>query len=152
MCWYFERVDSNLDIDPTRYNRTIAEISEDGKNVTLNNTLRFDHLAFSELNYEIAAGVGLLSRNIRITAQDYDSQLNDLFGSSIYVSTYSKRVGYTIYNYNGFARISNVEFYQPGKNIQFGLSFVDRNEASYVKKSSFHHGLGSTMSLQNSQG
>ena len=57
-------------------------------------------------------------------------------------------------HYDGFAKISNVEFDRPGKNRYAGISFVDRteNETSYVKHSSFHHGLGSSIRLENSQG
>ena len=81
-------------------------ISADSTILTLNSSLNHVHLAFNETfgngnKYEISAGVGLLSRNIRIIAAEYDSQLEDLYGFRMLIWEYTGRLDYTITNYKG---------------------------------------------------
>lgn len=76
---------------------TIQAISPDRMHLTLNNSLLYDHLAFVEhfpsgTQYQIAAGVGLLTRNVKIIGGEYNGQEADLYGTRIIVSDYSKLV------------------------------------------------------------
>ncbi len=68
----------------------------------------------SQTTYKISAGVGLLSRNIKITSQP--SQTN--FGFRLLVADYTGQRGRTITNYKGTARISNVEMNGPGQTAR----------------------------------
>lgn len=138
----------------------ISNISSDFKTITLNSSLKYDHLGYFEklptgTQYEIRAGVGLLSRNIRIISGD-DVE-SDLFGFRILVSDFSIPVNGTFRFYKGYARISNVEFIHPG---QFGLDNGDDSKygilfsnignnnnsiSSYVQSCSFYDGYSSAI-------
>ena len=99
----------------------IIAVSADRKTLTLNSTLIYDHLGYSETlssgqSYRIGAGVGLLSRNVKVIGTSYPNQETDLFGFRIIVSDYSftNSEGLDVY-YKGYARLSDVEFDHPGQ-------------------------------------
>ena len=136
----------------------ITSVSEDKKTLTISESLIFDHLAYSEkfdnVGYDVAAGVGLLSRNIKIIAKEYPKQQEDLYGSRIIVSDYNMVVDDAFLLYKGFMRASNIEMIRPGQydrnagdDSKYGVLFSNLGDfnakrPSYVKSSSFHHGLG----------
>jgi len=142
--------------------RRITGISADGKNLTLNETLRFDHLVSSKSGYYVAAGVGLLTRNVKIIGAEYDSQEADLYGFRILVSDYSAVRDDVLLYYKGFARISNVEMVHAGQfdrgsgdDAKYGifmsnLGKFNFSRPTYVNSSSFHHGLGGAVGVLNS--
>ena len=95
---------------------TIASVDASGKQITLNSTLAYDHLGFSEsfsnrASYNVAAAVGLLTRNIKLIGAGYAKQESELFGFRMIVSDYSSPAAY----YKGYARLSNVEFQRFGQ-------------------------------------
>ncbi len=112
---------------------TIAYISSDRRTLTFNSTFEYDHLAYSEtlssgVRYNIAAGVGLLTRNLKIVSDDTDS----LPGFRIIVSTYSAFVDQADIFYKGYARVSNTEFVgfgqqnlYSGDDSKYGILFSD---------------------------
>ena len=125
------------------------------RTLQLNASLNHMHLAFSEdlkngRRYEISAGVGLLSRNIRIKSSEEAS-----LGINLFVGDYRQRVRYTVTQYSGATRLSNVEVRRPGSNIYSGLSFendVSQSEESFVTNCSFHHALGVVIDLSGVNG
>lgn len=142
--------------------------TSDNKTLSLNTSLVYDHLAFGETfnstSYKIAAGVGLLSRNIKVIGAEYGSQAADLYGLRTIVSDYSALdadSGLILY-YKGYARISDAEFVHPGQfsrntddDSKFGILFSNLGayntvRPSYVKNSAFHHGFGTAVGIYGS--
>lgn len=133
--------------------------------LTLNGTLTYDHLGFSESystgeSYEIGAGVGLLSRNIKIIGAEYPNQFGDLYGSRIIVSDYSyRRDDGEVMFYKGFARISHTEFIHSGQfsknsddDYKYGILFSNLGDYNYIRPSyvynnSFHHGFAAAVGV-----
>lgn len=98
----------------------ITGISGDKKTITVSNPLVYTHIAFNETlpdgqKYEIAAGVGLLTSNLKIIGGEYPEQEADLYGFRIIVSDYSVIVNGIEMFYKGYARISSTEFFKPGQ-------------------------------------
>ena len=143
----------------------------------MDRALDYDHLAFSENfenstkglgasmgSYKIAAGVGLLSRNIRVIGAEYPNQEKDLYGSRIIVSDYSNydSTNTVLLYYKGYARISNTEFVHPGQfsrdsedDSKFGIFYnhllaYDNVRPSYVRDSAFHQCLGTAIGILRS--
>lgn len=131
----------------------ISNISSDLRTLALNSSLNFTHIAYNETlpsgsKYQIAAGVGLLTRNLKIRADETDS----LPGMRIIVSDYSTLVNGIITYYKGYARISNAEIIHPGQenyysgdDSRYGILYSDLGKynysrPSYVRSSSFHEG------------
>ena len=90
---------------------TIIGKSSDNKTITLNSTLKYNHLVFSEalpngVQYKIAAAAGLLTRNVKIIGAKYPNQIKDHFGFKMVVSGYfnitngSNGQSYTYYQGN----------------------------------------------------
>ncbi len=112
---------------------TIEYISSDRKTLVFNSTFEYDHLAYSETlssgaRYKIAAGVGLLTRNLKIVSDETDS----LQGFRMIVSTYSAFVNQVDIFYKGYARVSNTEFVgfgqtnlYTGDDSKYGILFSD---------------------------
>lgn len=168
-------------ITTTSHNANHSEVhviinkSANNRTLTLNSTLNYTHLAFSEsftttnnniTSYKIAAAVGLLSRNIKIIASEYAKQRGDLYGMRTIVSDYSALdadSGLILY-YKGYARISDTEFVRPGQfsresedDSTFGILFSNLGayntvRPSYVRNSAFHHGLGTAIGIFGSTG
>ena len=147
---------------------TITQISADRTTLTLNSTLVYDHLGFSETlpsgkSYRIGAGVGLLSRNIKVIATSYPGQDGDLYGSRTIVSDYSytDSDGNEVY-YKGYARLSDVEFDHPGQfsraaqdDSMYGILFsnladYDYKRPSYVRNCAFHHVYSAAVGILDS--
>lgn len=142
----------------------ITSLSSDRRTLTFNQSFQFKHLAFSEklpsgATYRIAAGVGLLTRNVKIIGGEYAEQEIDLYGFRIIVSDYSAVVNGLPVFYQGYARIDNVELARPGQfsalsgdDIKFGILFsnlgpYNSSRPSYVRKSSFHHGYACAVAI-----
>jgi len=96
----------------------------DNKTITLNSTLKYKHLVFSEtlpngVHYQIAAAVGLLTRNVKLIGGEYPNQVDDKFGFKILVSGYFNVVngpnGKIPSYYRGSAKISNVQMIHIGQ-------------------------------------
>ncbi len=67
---------------------TITSVSADATTLTLNSTLKFDHIVTQETystgaSYRIAGAVGLLTRNVKIIGAKYATQDSDLYGNLI---------------------------------------------------------------------
>jgi hypothetical protein len=114
----------------------ISSVSLDRRTLTLNSSLKFDHLVVSEdfttgASYKIAAAVGLLSRNIKVIGSEYDQQYSDLYGFRILVSDYSNSILENGVNvpkyYKGYVKFSNVEFVHPGQFSRFGIKLKIKN-------------------------
>ena len=151
----------------------ITAVSSNRLTLTLNSSLQYDHIVQSETfangkSYSVAAGVGLLTRNIKVTGGQYANQYNELFGSRIIVSDYSNYVHASDSNssvlvyYKGFARISDVEFNlfgqfstNSGDDFAYGILFSDLGSynplrPSYVNNSAFHNGFSSAIGILTS--
>lgn len=152
----------------------ITDKSADNKTLTLNTSLVYDHLAFGEkldsrgsiTSYQIAAGVGLLSRNIKVIGSEYANQSTDLYGFRTIVSDFwaEDLENEVVLYYKGFARISDAEFVHPGQfsrnsadDAKYGILFSDllaynTIRPSYVRNSAFHHGYGVHLGIFGSSG
>ena len=151
----------------------IISVSNNNKTIKLNSSLQFDHIAESETfpngkSYSIAAGVGLLTRNIKVTGAQYANQYNEFFGSRIIVSDYYNNVYASDGNssvqvyFKGFARISNVEFNlfgqfstYGGDDFAYGILFSDLGtynptRPSYITNSAFHNGFSAAIGILTS--
>ena len=146
--------------------------------IQLNASLVYDHVVISEkfLNgksYSVAAGVGLLTRNVKVTGAEYPGQFDDLFGSRIIVSDYSDYVypddnssipTPVLVYYKGYARISDTEFKHFGQfsrlaadDYKYGillsdLGAYDPARPNYVRNSAFHDGFAAAIGIFNCQG
>jgi hypothetical protein len=151
----------------------IVAVSADKFTITVNASLAYDHIAASETfsngkSYNVAAGVGLLTRNIKITGGEYSTQFSDLFGARIIVSDYSdnvypegSNVPVTVY-YKGYARVENVQLKHFGQftraaedDIKYGILFsdlgnYDSTRPSYLKNCAFHNGFSGAVGIRNS--
>ncbi|XP_013405337.2 fibrocystin-L [Lingula anatina] len=142
-------------VAPTTYTSWTTETfritAVSGNVITLNDSLVYKHEAFSEtlangVTYEIAAEVGLLSRNIKIIGATYDNLYVESFGARLIVGRFIQSGT----EYRGYARISNVEFYHSGQegwmepwDPRYSIAWVnagssDNMKPSYLKKSTFN--------------
>lgn len=97
----------------------ISAVSADNLTLTLTAGLGYDHLAYGETfadgtGYQIAAGVGLLSRNVKVIGVEYALQQQDLYGARIHVADYSTIYEDVLLYYKGFVRLENFEMVNPG--------------------------------------
>ena len=132
---------------------TIASVSSDKLTLTLTSNLKYSHISFIQTSNVIAAGVGLLTRNVKVIGAEYPQQAADLYGFSILVTDYSSydSNGILLY-YKGYARLTNVEFVHPGQffrgtsyDATYGiiisnLGAYDYVRTTYVRSCSFHQG------------
>ncbi|XP_069115680.1 fibrocystin-L-like [Argopecten irradians] len=126
----------------------ITEVSDDGVTLSLNASLRFRHIAYNETingrTVNMAAEVGLLTRNIRVFGEDAQTFYTE--GRII--------VGVTMVNndfFKGNARFSNVEF------VHSGLTYTNAERAteqkpSAVAKCAFHHVLSQAIGVYGTTG
>ncbi|KAM4688908.1 fibrocystin-L [Discoglossus pictus] len=145
--------------------RQIVDISPDMKTITLNSSLTFNHTAGTypvngtSVNYTLAADVGLLSRNIKIIGQDYSGWYKESFGARVLVSSFTVNG----IDYQGSARIDNVEFYHSGQegyrdptDPRYSLAFLNLGEVpantSYVKGCAFHNGFAPAIGVFGTNG
>jgi hypothetical protein len=170
-----EIVVSTTSYDP--FQTEIFKITNVVKNIVkLNASLQFDHVVVSEQlgskSYSIAAGVGLLTRNVKVSGGEYSGQFEDLYGSRIIVSDYSDfvyvddnstTIPIPVY-YRGYARISDVEFKRFGQfsrmamdDYKYGILFSNLNaydpaRPNYVRNSAFHNGFAAAIGVFNCMG
>jgi hypothetical protein len=149
---------------------TIIDKSSDNQSLTLIGNLKHDHLAFYEALqpgkvYNIAAGVGLLSRNVKVIGAEYGKQNSDLYGFRILASDYStyNSDGVLLY-YKGFTRLSDVEFVHPGQfsresgdDAKYGillsnLGSYNSSRPTHVTNCAFHHGYSAAIGIFSSSG
>lgn len=147
---------------------SITAVSADRRTLTLNASLQYDHRGFTEIfsngdSYKIGAGVGLLSRNIKIIGGEYANQYSEMYGARVIVSDYSttNTDGIPMY-YKGFARISDIQFFHPGQysraaedDFGYGILFSNLQDynytrPSYVRNSAFHHGFSAAIGILGS--
>ncbi len=112
----------------------------------------------TEISYQVSAGVGLLSRNIKITSQKQQAGL----GFRLIVADYVGQRGRRITNYKGKARISNVELIGPGQAnhvktntwlglYDSGIVFINNKaESNYFVNNSLHNSMGSGVTVAGS--
>ncbi|XP_060067607.1 fibrocystin-L-like [Ylistrum balloti] len=164
------RVGTEIVIGPTSYDMweteifRITHVSEDGLTLTLNSSLQFRHIAHKETingrRINIAAEVGLLTRNIRIYGEDTEPMHHESYGGRILV-------GATLFNHQlvkGYARFSNVEFIHTGQGKwksyikrEYSLTYsnaetVTEDKPSSVTKCAFHHGFSSAIDVSGTTG
>ena len=108
--------------------------------------------------------MGLLSRNVKIIAEDYDTVEADLMGFRIIVSDYSAVVNDFLSYYRGFARVDNVEFLRYGQldntagdDVKYGMLLsnigtYNASRPSYIRGCAFYHGLGTAIGIKSSKG
>ncbi|XP_052286416.1 fibrocystin-L-like [Dreissena polymorpha] len=157
-------VGDNIVIGPTSYNPweteafQITSVADNNMNLTLNDTLKYRHVAHYELlnsghEIDVGAGVGLLSHNIKVIGEDYEDMYEESFGARILVGL----VVHEGRSYSGYARLSNVEFYHTGQegfteeyDPRFSVAYVAVGTVSNVKpskvtKCSFHNGFNTAV-------
>ncbi|CAD5116834.1 DgyrCDS5681 [Dimorphilus gyrociliatus] len=143
---------------------TITGVSPDQTEITLNGTLQFAHIASTEQYgsqvIQIAAEVGLLTRNIKIIGLDNGNMFKQAFGARVLVGITSgiNEFG-EIEAHIGYARLRNVEFAYTGQegfvasyDPRHSLSFVHtgdvtENKPSEVIGCSFHNGFATGIAL-----
>ncbi|XP_064639845.1 fibrocystin-L-like [Lineus longissimus] len=134
--------------------RNIASV--DGRSVNLTSPLQYKHISQTVTSPELegfgkaftqAAEVALLSRNIRIIGKDHANIVSQAFGSRVVVGVTIE--GFSVYR--GWARISDIEFYQGGQlgynmpyDPRYAMAWVGTGDAtverpSYLINSTFHH-------------
>ncbi|XP_048254094.1 fibrocystin-L-like [Haliotis rufescens] len=150
-------VDSEIVITTTSYKAwdtetfKITAVSANNLTLTLNGSLAHLHIAVSETvpngrSYNLAAKVGLLTRNIKIIGEDYAELFSQSFGARLLVA----RTADSTMSYSGFAKIQNVEFFHTGQegytmsyDPRFSVAFVDVSNvgerSSYVRRNAFHN-------------
>ena len=146
---------------------TIASKSNDNKTLTLSSSLNFEHLAFDEqfsnsVSYSIAAGVGLLSRNVKVIGAKYAKQDSDLYGFKVIVSDYSTMGTDGPVYFKGFARLSNAQFEQNGQFSRLGgeeygygvlfsnLGAYNYSRPSYIRNCAFSNGFSTAVGVLGS--
>ncbi|XP_066271366.1 fibrocystin-L-like [Branchiostoma lanceolatum] len=144
----------------------ITGLSDDTKTITLNGTLAYKHigetltLADGQTTINMAAEVGLLTRNVQIIGEDYNNLFEESFGARVLVGTFTQKD----VEYTGYARILNVEFYHTGQegwtdfyDPRYSLAFLDVGEVeddhrkSYIRKNTFHSGFSPAIGVFGTQ-
>ncbi|XP_064635838.1 fibrocystin-L-like [Lineus longissimus] len=156
------QVGEDIVIAPTGFEASECETARitgvSGQTITLNKTLTHNHLVKEVTSPELvsknktftmAAEVGLLSRNVKVVGEDYNTIKQDAFGARVIMGTYSMLDQI----YRGWARVSNVEFYRGGQlgwtdsyDPRYALVWVDTGDViparpSFVRDCAFHNGL-----------
>ncbi|KAH9519161.1 Fibrocystin-L, partial [Bulinus truncatus] len=151
-------------ITTTDYNpwhtETFTITSVIGRDISLNDTVKYRHIAHIETirtkRFVLSAVVALLSRNIKIEAEEDNHLFRQSQGARVIVAQASYKEEQLI----GFAQISNVEFFHSGQegfkdsyDPRFSIAFVDifnsveSERYSYVKKSSFYCGFNTAVGV-----
>ncbi|CAF0756351.1 unnamed protein product [Brachionus calyciflorus] len=145
----------------------ISEKTSDNKTLTLSSPLLYEHLAYTEIlndsiSYSISAGVGLLSRNVKVIGAEYTNQNSDLYGFRIIVSDYSTMGEDGPLYYKGYARLSDVEFIRPGQfsrlsgeEYRYGVLFsnlgnYNYSRPSYIDNCAFRNGYSAAIGILGS--
>ncbi|KAJ8026384.1 Fibrocystin-L [Holothuria leucospilota] len=135
-------------------------------NFRLNSSFRFRHignthkLSDNSSEYTLSAEVGLLTRNIIIEGAGYKNLFNESFGARVIVGTFFQDGE----EFNGLARISNVQFKHSGQegwtdsyDPRYSLAFLNVGEItdeapSYVRGCSFHNGFSTAIGVYGTHG
>ncbi|XP_029647330.2 fibrocystin-L-like [Octopus sinensis] len=142
----------------------IQSVSADGTQLTLNATVAHQHIVHQETinknQIEIAAEVGLFTRNIKVIGKDYNNLYKEMFGARIIVGVTQTEQDKV---YVGYMRLSNIEFYHSGQygwtgkndprySVAFhNLGTIDhRLRPTYVRKCAFHNGFSTAIGIYNS--
>ncbi|XP_060603397.1 fibrocystin-L-like isoform X3 [Ruditapes philippinarum] len=156
-------VDDEIVVGSTSFNAwqtesfKITAIASDTVTLTLNETLKYKHIAHKEtlangLVISMGAAVGLLSHNIKIIGEDYDKLYTESYGARVLVGLVKGGKTHT-----GYARLSNVEFYHTGQegytdeyDPRFSVAFVAVGTVSDIRpsivtKCSFHNGFNTAI-------
>uniref|UniRef100_UPI00398F2CC2 PKHD1 like 1, tandem duplicate 1 n=1 Tax=Pristiophorus japonicus TaxID=55135 RepID=UPI00398F2CC2 len=145
--------------------RTIRSISLDRRTLLLKQSLSYTHIAEthevkgSGQSYTLAADIGLLSRNIKITGQDYPGWVDESFGARVLISSFS----YNNLEFKGYARIKDVEFYHSGQkgypdyyDPRYSVAFLNLGQIvgndSYVRGCAFRHGFSPAIGVFGTDG
>ncbi|KAK2830693.1 hypothetical protein Q5P01_018624 [Channa striata] len=144
--------------------RRITSVSADGCSLTLDQPLTYTHIgktysvSNTSLFYTLAADVGLLSRNIKITGQDYPELMKESFGPRLLVGAYY----WAGISYKGKAQIRNVEFVQSGQegwtdysDPRYSVAFLDLGDVfnrSYIQGCAFHDGFSPAIGVFGTEG
>ncbi|CAH1789358.1 unnamed protein product [Owenia fusiformis] len=142
----------------------ITAKSADNLTLTLNSSLTFNHQGsaqtYGSYSVDLAAEVGLLSRNIKIIGDDYNKLYEESFGARILVGFFSQSGR----AYTGWARISNVEFYRSGQegytedyDPRYSLAFLNTGTnseltPSLIRNNAFHHGFSPAIGVFGANG
>ncbi|XP_067888793.1 PKHD1 like 1, tandem duplicate 1 [Heterodontus francisci] len=144
--------------------KTIISVSFDRRTLVLNEPLSYTHIAEthevkgSGQSYTLAADIGLLSRNIKITGHDHPGWAEELFGARVLVSSF-----YDDLEYQGYARIEDVEFHHSGQkgyqdyfDPRYSVAFLNLGQItgnnSYIRGCAFHHGFAPAIGVFGTHG
>lgn len=123
-------------------------VSINGRNLTLNDTLRYMHVGVETQYYSVHAEVGLLSRRIVIEPGEAELAEDTSFGCRVLVSSSSSNVGSVL--------LSGVEFKHCGQlgftahdDPRFALALLNVGESrsSYITDCSFHDGFNTALGI-----
>ncbi|CAK8674402.1 unnamed protein product [Clavelina lepadiformis] len=167
-------VGNEIVITTTSFNSTETEkhviraVGEDMKTLTLERPLAYRHLGESynvgEFNFDMRAEVGLLTRNIKIKSETYSDIDRQAFGARVLVGTFQTTQESQQVDILGWARVSNVEFFQSGQegwtepyDPRFSLAWVNTGATtparpSYVKGCAFHDGYSTAIGTFGAEG
>nr|XP_026695327.1 fibrocystin-L-like [Ciona intestinalis] len=135
------------------------------KTIGLNSALEYRHMgetySVNGFRLEMRAEVALLTHNIKIVGELYDTIDKEAFGGRVLVGSTSSSSGDPL---TGWARISNVEFLRAGQegwtesyDPRFGVAFVrtgtvSAGRPSYVQNSAFHDSYSTAIGIFGASG
>uniref|UniRef100_A0A8C5N9V4 Fibrocystin-L-like n=1 Tax=Gouania willdenowi TaxID=441366 RepID=A0A8C5N9V4_GOUWI len=143
--------------------RKIANVSEDGLVLTLDQPLTHTHIGETHSvsgtsSYTLAADVGHVTRNIKIIGVEYPEMMEESFGARLLVGTFSD-AGIT---YRGSAHIRNVEFVRSGQlgwtdsyDPRYSVAFLNLGKLSgesSLQGCSFHDGFSPAIGVFGTDG
>uniref|UniRef100_A0A8C4N397 Polycystic kidney and hepatic disease 1 (autosomal recessive)-like 1 n=1 Tax=Eptatretus burgeri TaxID=7764 RepID=A0A8C4N397_EPTBU len=144
----------------------IKTVSTYGLILTLDNPLNHTHIGEKHSLpdeaqvYTLAADVGLLSRGLRIVGAEQPDWEREAFGARVLVGSFWHGDS----KYQGYARISNVEFHYSGQegyrdasDPRFSISFLGLEKivvdgVRYIRGCSFHHGFAPAIGIFDTDG
>lgn len=149
---------ASSNIDPREAeDRIITEISDDGRTLTLDRVLQYDHFgkmqSFGGRTIDTRAEIGLLSHNIVIQG-DEGSEIDEIGGHIMIMNRDAERPESPVNDlyrpdYDGKisqARIEGVELRRMGQKgrpgrYSFHWHLISDGSGQYVRNSSMHHGF-----------
>uniref|UniRef100_A0A3Q3X6F5 Uncharacterized protein n=1 Tax=Mola mola TaxID=94237 RepID=A0A3Q3X6F5_MOLML len=143
--------------------RWITAVSADGHVLTLDQPLNHTHIETHSVpgttfSYTLAADVALLTRNIKITGEEYPEMMQESFGARLLVGTFS----WGGVNYKK-AQIRNVEFFRSGQegwiddnDPRYSVAFLNlgevKQEDTYIQGCAFHDGFSPAIGVFGTEG
>ncbi|XP_069771791.1 PKHD1 like 1, tandem duplicate 1 [Narcine bancroftii] len=145
--------------------RIINSVSPDRRSLLLDQPLSFTHLVEKQegkrrtWRYSLAADVGLLSRNIKITGEDSPNRQEELFGARVLISSFV----HSDQEISGYARIKDVEFFRSGQmgyldyfDPRYSVAFLNvgqmEGNESYVQGCAIHNGFAPAIGIFGTDG